>query len=245
MERKDIAAVMILLLIYSAALVGNDRLAIYQAYISDNMQAWKAVIDRIQQEERKSSEKLLTLVNYQYGYIGWCIGKNRKEEAESYIGKARENLAELERNGYGMSLVNAYKSALYGYEIGISKVKAPFIGPKSVKHAELALQLDPSNPFAYMQMGYVQFYMPPVFGGSKNEAIGYFLKAKTGMEMDRDKLRNDWNYLHLLTLIAQAYNDLGDRPAAKRTYEIILKIEPGFLWIKNEMYPQISKQFEY
>ena len=64
------------------------------------------------------------------------------------------------------------------------------------------------------------------------------------MERDRNALSHDWNYLHLLTLIAQAYVDSGDIVLARSYYETILKIEPRFLWIKDELYPQLSKQFE-
>jgi len=235
---------LIMLIICPAEMFGDDKTAIYNAYISNDLQSWKTVIDRLQMQEEKSNEKLLALVNYQYGYIGWCIGKENDEEAETYIAIARGNLAVLEKSYYNMSMVNTYKSALYGYEIGLSMVRAPFIGPKSMRCAEQALKLDPANPFACMQMGYIQYYMPSIFGGSVSEAIRYFLKAKSGMERDRNALSHDWNYLHLLTLIAQAYADSGDMVLARSYYETLLKIEPRFLWIKDELYPQLSKQFE-
>ena len=244
MEIKKYMVFLIMLILYPAEIFGDDKIAIYNAYISNDLQSWKKVIDRLQKQDEKSNETLLALVNYQYGYIGWCIGKKNGKEAETYISIARKNLAVLEENNCSMSMVNAYKSALYGYEIGLSMVRAPFIGPKSMRYAEQALKLDPANPFAHMQMGYIQYFMPSIFGGSVNEAIRYFLKAKSGMERDKNALSHDWNYLHLLTLIAQAYVDSGDMVLARSYYETILKIEPRFLWIKDELYPQLSKQFE-
>ena len=35
------------------------------------------------------------------------------------------------------------------------------------------------------------------------------------MERNREDLRQDWNYLHLLTLLAQAYTDLKDYQIAR------------------------------
>jgi hypothetical protein len=244
MERKVYTIILSILFLLSAKIFGNDKTEIYNAYIRNDMVAWKKTIDRIQNQESKSNELLLSLVNYQYGYIGWCIGNEKEKEAENYISLARNNLAVLERNNYNLSMVFAYYAALYGYEIGLSIIRAPFIGPKSMQYAENALKLDQGNPFAYLQLGNIQYYMPSLFGGSVNEAIRYFLQAKVLMENDKGAILNDWNYLHLLTLIVQAYTDIEDFRSAKAYCEIILKIEPKFLWIKDELYPQVLHQFK-
>ena len=244
MERKIYTITISFLLLISAKIYGNDKIEIYNAYIGNDMVAWKKIIDRIQNQERKSNEVLLSLVNYQYGYIGWCIGNEKEKEAETYISLARNNLAVLESNNYNLSMVYTYYAALYGYEIGLSIIRAPFIGPKSTKYAENALKLDQGNPFAYLQLGNIQYYMPSLFGGSVNEAIRYFLQAKVLMEKNKEAILKDWNYLHLLTLIVQAYTDVEDFRSAKAYCEIILKIEPRFLWIKDELYPQVMHQFK-
>ena len=244
MERKIYTITISIILLVSVKIYGNDKTEIYNAYIRNDMAGWKKIMDRIQNQERKSNEILLSLVNYQYGYIGWCIGEANEKEAEFYISLARNNLAVLESNNYNLSMVYAYYAALYGYDIGLSIIRAPFIGPKSMKYAENALKLDQGNPFAYLQMGNIQYYMPSVFGGSVNEAIRYFLQAKVLMEKNKETILQDWNYLHLLTLIVQAYTDVEDYRSAKAYCEIILKIEPQFVWIKDELYPQVMHQFK-
>lgn len=228
----------------SLFLYGNDKQAVYNAYITNDMPAWKTIIDRLQKQEKKSDALLLSLVNYQFGYIGWCIGGGKEKEAENYISLVRQNLELLEKSSKNLSMAYAYKSALYGYEIGLALLRAPFIGPKSIKYAEQSLELDPANYFAWMQLGNIQYYMPSIFGGSVEEALRHFLKAQTLMERNREDLRQDWNYLHLLTLIAQAYSDLKDYKTARMYYENILKIEPRFQWIKDELYPKILKHFK-
>lgn len=65
-------------------------------------------------------------------------------------------------------------------------------------------------------------------GGSKTEAIGYYLKAKAMMEKKSVEMHGDWNYLSLLTTIAKAYESMNDLSKAKLMYEEILKFEPGF-----------------
>ncbi|MBN2213096.1 MAG: hypothetical protein JW723_02540 [Bacteroidales bacterium] len=242
MERKIFIILCIFLISVSLKVQGNDKLRIYNAYVNNDMKVWKHIIDSIQNEKKKSNEKLLTLVNYQYGYIGWCIGKNNDKEAETYVSLVEANLAILEKNKYELSMVHAYRSALYGYKIGMSPVRAPFYGPRSVKHAENSLQIDQDNYFALMQAGNIHYYMPRVFGGSVNEAIRYFLKSKTIMEKNSAVIDQNWNYLHLLILIAQAYSKSGDYQTAKNYYDFILKIEPEIQWIKDELYNDLLQK---
>jgi tetratricopeptide (TPR) repeat protein len=206
------------------------------------MNAWKHIIDSIQKEKKKSNAMLLELVNYQYGYIGWCIGTDNDKEAGAYISLVEKNLALLEKNNYRLSMLYAYQSALYGYKIGLSPIRAPFLGPKSIHYAENSLKLDKENYFALMQAGNIHYYMPRIFGGSVNEGISYFLKAKTAIERNPADIHQNWNYLHLLTLIAQAYSKTGDYRTAKRYYDLILKIEPQFQWIKDGLYNDLIRK---
>jgi tetratricopeptide (TPR) repeat protein len=121
-------------------------------------------------------------------------------------------------------------------------MKAPFLGPKSIKHSKLAMEQNPENPMGYIQYGNSQFYMPPVFGGSKQEAINHFKKAE--LLMENGNIKNDWNYLSLLALIGQSYSALNDYKNAKMYYEKALKTEPNFLWVKKELMPELLKKMK-
>lgn len=208
------------------------------------MSVWKSVIDQLNNSLDKPDDLRLELLNYQYGYIGWCLANDRKEEALIYLRLAEENVKFLEAKKFGPSLVNAYKSALYGFRIALNKFSAPFNGNKSSDCAKLAVKLDPNQPFGYIQMGNVQFHMPLLFGGSKTEAIGYFLKAKGLMDKKENEIHGDWNYLSLLVNIAQAYELTNDKAKAKLMYEEILKFEPGFTWVRDELYPKLLKKIK-
>ena len=242
MERKMYIISCALVMSFLFKVQSNDKLRIYNAYVHNDMKTWKHLIDSIQKAKKTTSEILLTLVNYQYGYIGWCIGTDNDKEAEAYISLVENNLALLEKSNYRLSMVYAYKSALYGYKIGMSPIRAPYYCPRSIQYAKNSLQLNEDNYFALMQAGNIHFYMPRIFGGSVNEAIRYFLKAKTMMEKDNADIHQNWNYLHLLTLIAQAYSKADNYQAAKRYCDLILKIEPEFQWIKDELYDDILQK---
>jgi len=208
------------------------------------MSVWKSVIDQLNNQPDKPNELRLELLNYQYGYIGWCLGNERKEEALIYLKLAEQNVKLLETKKVDPSLINGYKAALYGFRIGLSKFSAPFNGPKSSDCAKLAVKLDSNQPFGYIQMGNIQFHMPPLMGGSKMEAIGYYLKAKAMMEKKDREIQGDWNYLSLLVTIAQAYESIKDNAKAKMMYEEILKFEPGFTWVRDELYPHLLEKIK-
>ena len=241
MERSKYFIIFIMLLCV-IKLQATYKTEVYNAYISNNMAKWKTVIDIMNIEKNKSNDFLSELINYQYGYIAWCIGNNKDEIAEIYLNLAERNLSILEKSAYKLYLVNSYKSAFYGFRIGLNIFKAPFIGPKSVDCAKLAIKLNINDPYGYIQYGNSQYYMPAAFGGSKIVALDYYKKAESLMELNTQQIKDDWNYLSQLTIIAKVYSDLQNYKMAKIYYEKILKLEPNFLWVKNELYPELLKK---
>ena len=243
MEKKVLFFICVLI-INSLSIFAGNRETIYEAYIHNRMSEWKILTDQMNSLTVKSDELLLELVNFQYGYIGWCMESNRKEEAQSYLKLAENILKTLENDKYHPSLVLAYKSAFYGFRIGLNKFSAPFNGPKSTACANQAVQLDQENSLAYIQLGNGKLHAPALMGGSKTEAIVYFLKAKTLMEKNKDQLHGDWNYINLLVTLATAYQLNDDDTNSKKIYEEILKFEPEFLLVKDKLYPELLKKMK-
>jgi len=231
----------LLLFILHFPMFASNKDDIYKAYIKSDMVSWKNVIDQMQQQNSKTTAFLLELVNYQYGYIGYCVTEEKFSEAALYLKKAEQNLALLEIKPELESVVQAYKSAFAGYKVSMSPAKAPILGPKSVAFAEKAMQLDKNSALGYLQYGNTQYYMPAIFGGSKTVAIDYYKKAQVLMESDLSKVKNDWNYLNLLLTMARAYTELKYYRTAQQYYDKILKAEPEFLVVKNELYPKLLK----
>ena len=241
MERKT-SIILVVLMAGPLLLAASEKTRIYRAYIHNRMEEWKVVIDEMEEHKTDGNVSLAELVNYQYGYIGYCLGMDQKKAAGNYLGKAEKNLEELDKTAYIPAIIHAYKSAFYGYKIGLSPIKAPILGPKSVKQAELAIEADSTEPLGYVQQGNAQFYMPAVFGGSKTEAIKNFEKAIRLMEQNNGSLENDWNYLSVLVLIAQSYEEMEKWKQAKKYYKQALAVEPEFEWVKTELLPGLIKK---
>lgn len=229
----------ILSLISLSAYSSNEKDVIYNAYINNDMGVWKKTIDNMNAQKNKTTEREFELLNYEYGYIGFCIGTKKKEEASLYIARGENRINMLMKTKQNLGLAHAYKAAFYGFQIGMNKVKAPFLGPKSIDEAKKSIELDKNNHFGYMQYGNIEYYMPAFFGGSKEKALEYYLRSKT--IMDKKNLKQDWIYLNLITLIANTYQELNEWNNANAYYKLALKLAPDFKWVSKELYPKFLK----
>lgn len=237
-EKKNKLMLLLLLLIPLQTFAGN-RSEIYSAYINNRMDLWKNVIDRMEATDPKTNEFLLELVNYQYGYIGYCLGFGKEKEARQYLSLAEKNVSVLVKAGYKVPVLNAYMAAFFAFRISLNAVSAPFLGPKSLNAAKKSVELDGGNYFGYVQLGNAYFYMPAAFGGSKKVAFENFSRARNMMEKDPLLTNGNWNYLSLLVTIAQSHTYLEEYDKAKAGYEHLLEIEPGFLYVKEDLYPKL------
>ncbi len=224
--------------------MAQDNEKILNYFLTDKMNEWKLLIDNLENSSQKTLEDRLELVNYQYGYIAWCVGKEKHNDAKKYMAKAERHLDELEKNNYAKSWIYSYRSAFNGFKIAMSRWSAPFLGPKSIEFAENARRLDPNNWFAFVQLANIKFYTPSIVGGSKKEALSFYLKAKSLFENNDKSYLKNWHYPNLLVSIANAYIALENYDAAKQIYDQALNIYPNFHWIKNELYPDLLKKIK-
>jgi tetratricopeptide (TPR) repeat protein len=241
MERKKYFLI-ITFFVFCTVLFGQNDGSIYKAFISGNMARWKSSMDSIDAVKQKSNKEILDLINYQYGYIAWCISNKYSDQAKRYLGKARENLQLLENKSYNVSMLYAYKAAFIGFDLGLSPLKAPFIGPKSIDYAKKSVTLDPMNPLGYLQLGNIAWYAPKLVGGSKTDAMCYYLKALNLMEKNPDQTVQNWNYLNLFVTLINACSDSGKYQIALEYCLKALAAEPEFDWVKKNLYPQIVKK---
>jgi tetratricopeptide (TPR) repeat protein len=128
--------------------------------------------------------------------------------------------------------------------MGLNILSVPINGFKSIEYAKSAIERDKENYFGYVQYGNIQFYMPSSLGGSKKEGIDFYLKAREILERDIANTKENWNYLSLLIVIGQSYYYINDYASAKAVYENILLLEPGFIYVRDELYPHLLKRMK-
>ncbi len=243
MERKKYRLIIFLISFSTVAFAQNDyKNRIYEAFILDDMNEWKTTIDEMENYSSQDMDFLPELINYEYGYIGWCLGNDKKKQAKHYLELMEKNLEIFKENNGTTALYHAYMAAAIGFKIGLSNWRAPFLGPKSMNHAEQAMENDSLNFQANTEMGNIWNHMPAVFGGSGEKALKYYRKAIAIFEKSSDELAHKkWLYLNTIAVSGQLEFEQKNYNEALQLYEKALNIEPRFKWVKNELLPALNK----
>ena len=220
----------------------NYKSIIYHSYVTSSMGDWKKVLEKMGASKSLDKDDKLELLNYQYGYVGWCMINNRDQEAQHYLDLAIKNAADLEKEGYELSQVMAYKAALWGFQIGLAYYKAPFLGFDCVEFAKQSVKLNKNHYLGYLQLGYIDYFLPSVFGGSKSRAISNYIMAEKLLEKQLNGAVKDWNYINVLVTIVQGCQGLGQNAKAKYYYDKVMKIEPNYKWGKNDLIENLQNR---
>lgn len=225
----------------SAASLFHYKQKIYESYVHDNMPQWKRVMQQMEKEKEQLSRPgfLLHLTITQYGYIGYLMGTDNKKEAKKLLEKTSKNAEKLLDTKYKAEAW-AIKAGLNGYEIGLAKHKAPFLGKRSEKYTDKSLSLKTRNPMAWMEKGNIYYHMPGFFGGSYDKAIRYYTKA-VGYYKHNSYLPR-WLKLNAIVWLGKTYEADGKLEKAAQTYRRALRIEPDFHWVKTELMPGLKKK---
>jgi hypothetical protein len=55
---------------------------------------------------------------------------------------------------------------------------------------------------------------------------------------------DNWMYLNILMILGQSFEKIDQLGNAKISYEKVLQIEPGFVYLRDEVYPSFLKRWE-
>lgn len=216
---------------------------IYQAFVSGDMNVWERTIDAMERYYARAPlpDMLYDLLLARYGFIAVCLDKEDKAKAREQLDKADAELEKLLVYNAFLSRARALEGALLGFRISLRPLSAIRLGPRSYRAIDLALELDPENPTAWMEKGNSRFYTPSTFGGSKEEARDAYLEAVRLFEINLPNNQR-WLYLNSLVGLAKSYAYTGQEDLGLATYRKVLKFEPDFTWVKEELLPQAEKR---
>lgn len=249
-KSNTIVAFLLLPLLYffaadslSAASLQYYENKIYQAYVKDDMDTWKNLMNQMEDKSSQLS-KAKFLLHYtltQYGYVGYLIGTDKENQAEKLIQNTLKNANKLTKTKYKAEAW-ALKSGLNGFEIGLAKYKAPVLGHKSKKYIDKSLSIKTRNPMAWLEKGNIYYHMPGLFGGSYDKAIRYYKKA-IGYFKHTSYLPS-WLKLNTMVWLGKTYEANNQFRKSAETYRNILRHEPDFKWVKNDLLPEVKKNLQ-
>ena len=251
MNIKTILAVVSIMLVFSSLSAQQNswkkyRKLVYEGYINNDLTSWKiansALMAQFNSSKHMGLELAYETILAEYGMIGYCLASESCKDVDDRIDHAQEMLEDLLEDYPKWSEGHAFLGALIAMEIGRSPAKAIYLGPGSSRHIEKAIDLNANNPSGWVEMGNMRFHAPALFGGDKKEAIICFKKAIELFDKQLALRKDNWLYLHAWVWLAKAYEETGDKEMAVKTYENLLIHEPRFMWVKNELLPQIKSK---
>lgn len=231
----------LLLFAISSKVIGQELVDyeqdLYSSYVEGKMKDWKGIIAdmKVTYKKEKDRELLYSLSFAQYGYIGYCIDKGMDKEAKESLKDARKNAKELEVLYDGRHDVLALQGAFLGFKIMLSKFSAMYLAPQTFKLINTASASSDKYFNCSMEIGNMRYFTPKFLGGSKEEAIEYYINAVHIIESSLKKEEHNWMYINVLLLLANAYYDTDSKELACQTYERILEYEPRVSKVRDEM----------
>lgn len=214
-----------------------------RCFVFNSETLWTELISDLESDPNFENDESLQYawVKCQYGLAGVYMATYDTEKGAPVVAKAVEMNQRLLKKNNKNADYHAMLSALYGLQIGFSPMKGMFLGAKSDKHINKAVDLEPENGFAWLQKGMSYFHTPSMFGGDKGEAVKCFRKATELLEHKGD-LSSNWQWLEAMTWLGQAYAETNQLTVAKTTYERALEEFPDFAWIKMALLPSLNKK---
>ncbi len=219
---------------------------IYKGYIRGDMEMWKKGMSELQEAYRRTSEPclLFTLTEARYGYIGFLLGTDKKDEAKLLVDTFEKDIEQLAALPEYKAETEAFRLALLGYRMGLNPARAMTLGPKAVKQLEKAFAIGPGSPEVWIEKANSEAHMPAFAGGSKVKSAESFREALRLFEADPSLSECNWRYLNAMVLLGQTLEQTGDYKGAREAYLRALRKEPGFQWVRDELLPAVEKKIK-
>ena len=134
-------------------------------------------------------------------------------------------------------------SATYGSKIRVIPGKAVFLGGRAEDELKVALEMEPSNPRAWLHRGIGEFFTPRLFGGGKKTALKSLQKA---LELYKEEQRLDpedlqWGEDEAHIWVGIVYKDWQQFKKAKVSYDAALEVNPQNLWLSDFLIPELTR----
>jgi tetratricopeptide (TPR) repeat protein len=225
-------------------LLDSAQRQIYKGYVSSSLSDWQEGI-RLMEKIRKTRSDDFEL-SYQlglayYGLIGYCNSTKNCTDLLQKIEQAQELVKKLLQKYPESSSYSALMGGLIAMEIEQKPTQMIFLGPTCTRYINESVSKAPENPIAWVEKGNLRYHSPGIFGGDRKEAIACFERAINLFDKYPSLKKNSWQYLHAWAWLGKAYLEEGKQEEARKVFQKVLKIEPDFLWVKNELLPSLRK----
>ena len=115
---------------------------------------------------------------------------------------------------------HALRGAILGQMIAASPARAMLHSGAAKRATTTALELDPDNQLAHLNLGFTYANAPEAFGGDRKLAVVHFRRAFASGALPLRAVAGIW--------LSVTYDELGDSARAVEVIERVLELAPGF-----------------
>lgn len=179
-------------------------------------------------------------------YMGYALYLLAQRTMETDMRAAHASLEEAEsflERSIGIKPI-AESHALLSSALGMrieGPASAMSLGMRSGAAMGRAKALGPDNPRVRLLEGISAFHTPSMFGGGHEAALEHFLAAIELFVEDAPKLPLPaWGHAETYAWLGQTHAALGQADEARAAYERALELEPGYVWVREVLLPQLG-----
>lgn len=216
---------------------------VYRGYARDQRATWQqgaAQLRDWQQAHPDDPEPLYELCLAEYGLIGFDQAQEADHDNLARIERVEQYLDRLDEMGHRPAAIQALRGGLLGMRITEQPLRAMTLGNQSRRLLERAVEVDPQDPAAWVELGNLRYHAPMLFGGDTQQAIDCYQRAIALFERQPDRRQHNWLYLHALAWVGRSHARLDHTDEARQAYKHALAVEPDFRWIKQDLLPALG-----
>ncbi|MDG5799943.1 hypothetical protein QA597_06170 [Marinilabiliaceae bacterium ANBcel2] len=213
----------------------NNKFKVY--FLAGDIPAWKEAVDSLRNAPlNKDSERVLLYA--EYGLIGNYIGAKRKSEARVELPFFETRLEKALSRYPNDGELYAFLAASVAYNIALQPLSAPFLSSTHTNNIQKALELSPDMGLPLVEQANSLYFRPALVGGDKEKSIEVYEKA---FNFYHNNKPGHWMYYNVGAWLGQVYANQGYEQKAEAIYEYLLVTAPDFLWVKDELLPQLQE----
>lgn len=115
------------------------------------------------------------------------------------------------------------------------------VGPMQEELAQ-AMRLGKENPRVWLVNGAGAFFTPAMWGGGPETALAHLTNAEAYFKNDHSApAMPAWGHPETLAWLGIVHQKLGHAAEARAAFQEALRLEPGFLWVKDVLLPGLEK----
>ena len=198
-----------------------------ETYARGDLSSWEQEIRKMESRTPDDFQTFSESLLARYGYMGYLIGSNQTPKAKKFLEETENILEAWLKKKPGNARLLAIKAGLIGFRIGLSPVRAPFLGPRNVEAWEESIKKDPAEPMGWLEKGNSLLYRPAVFGGDSREAETAFRKA---LQLARPA-ECDWLYRFIQVRVFESCKKNGKTSEADSIRKLLQQKPGHFRWI--------------